>query len=75
MVVGTRRTVDIGVNSLAVEHLTRDAGVPGLIPGPVTHFHLYFFVFVHSSHHYLLEIYAVLQYVGHVTVGLLNIPY
>ena len=45
MVVGTRWTVDIGVNSLAVEHLTSDAGVPGSIPGPVTYFHLYFFAF------------------------------
>ena len=35
-----------------VEHLTSDAGVLGSIPGPAIYIHLYFFVYVHSSHPY-----------------------
>ena len=34
MVVRARRTVDIGLDSSGVDHLTSDAGVPGSIPGP-----------------------------------------
>ena len=30
--------VDIGLGSSVVEHLTRDTGVPGSIPGPAIHF-------------------------------------
>ena len=41
-----------GLDSSVVEHLTSDAGLPGSIPGPATYFHLYFFVFVHSSYPY-----------------------
>ena len=54
MVVRARWTVDIGLDSLVVERLTSDAGVPGSIPGPAIYFHLYFIVFVHSSHPYYI---------------------
>ena len=52
VVVWARWTMDIGLDSSVVEHLTSNAGVLGLIPGPAIYFHLYFFVFVHSSHPY-----------------------
>ena len=52
MVVRAKWTVDISLDSSVVEHLTSDAGDPGSIPGPAIYFHLYFFVFVHSSHPY-----------------------
>ena len=52
VVVRARWTVYIGLDSSVVEHLNSDAGVPSLIPGPAIYFHLYFFVFVHSSHPY-----------------------
>ena len=29
--------MDIGLDSSVTEHLTSDAGVPGLIPGPATY--------------------------------------
>ena len=44
MVVRARWTVDIGLDSSVVEHLTSDEGLPGSIPGPATYVHLYFFV-------------------------------
>ena len=50
MEVRARWTVDIGLDSSVVEHLTIDAGVPGSIPGPAIFFQMYFFVLVHSSH-------------------------
>ena len=44
-----------------VEHMTRGAGVPGLILGPTISFHLYFFVYVHSSHQYYIGAMAFLE--------------
>ena len=44
--------MDISLDSSVEEHLTSDVWVTGLIPGPAIYFHLYFFVFVHSSHPY-----------------------
>ena len=50
VVVRAKWTVDIGLDSQVVEHLTSDARVPCSIHGPALYFHLYFFVRVHSSH-------------------------
>ena len=52
VVVWARWTMDIGLDSSVVEHLTSNARVLGSIPGLAIYFHLYFFVFVHSSHPY-----------------------
>ena len=55
VVVMARWTVNIGLDSLVVEHLTSDAAeVPGSNPGPAIYFYLYFFVFVHFSQSYYI---------------------
>ena len=55
VVVRDRWTVNIGLDSLVVEHLTSDAAaVQGSNPVPAIYFYLYFFVFVHSSHPYYI---------------------
>ena len=46
VVVRTRWTVDIGVDSLAVEHLTSDAGVPASISGTAINFHFCVFLYL-----------------------------
>ena len=50
VVVRARWTGDIGLDSSVVEHLNSDSGVPVSIPCPAKYSHLYFFVFVHTSH-------------------------
>ena len=52
VVVQDRWTMDIGLGSPVVQHLTSDARAPGSIPSPAIYFNLYFFVYVHSSHPY-----------------------
>ena len=52
LVVQAKWTAYIDLDSSVVDHLNSDAGVPGLIPGPAINFHLYFFVYIHSSHPY-----------------------
>ena len=53
MVVRARWTVDIGLDSSVVEHLTSE-GVPGSTPGPAIHYPLYVFVYVNSFHIYFI---------------------
>ena len=64
--VGARWTMDIGLDSSMVEHLTSDAGVSDSIPSPAIYLyppqtklsHFYFSVFVHSSHPYYIYNYV-----------------
>ena len=42
--------MDIGLDISVVEHMTSDARVLGSIPRPAIYYHLYLFVYVHSSH-------------------------
>ena len=44
VVVQVRWTVDIGLDSSVLEHLTSDAGVPSSIPSPAIFFYLYYTV-------------------------------
>ena len=44
--------MDIGLDSSMEEHLTSDSGILGSIPGLAIYFHLYFFVYINSSHAY-----------------------
>ena len=44
VVVPVRWTVDIGLESSVLEHLTSDAGVPSSIPSPAIFFYLYYTV-------------------------------
>ena len=46
VVVRDTWTVDIGLDSSVVEHLTSDAGVQGLIPDHAIYFHLCFSVYI-----------------------------
>ena len=49
VVVSPRWTMDISLDSSVVEHLTSDARVLGSILRPAIYYHLYLFVYVHST--------------------------
>lgn len=44
--ISAKRTMDTGLNSSVVDHLTGNAGVQGSIPGQTTHSHLCFFLYL-----------------------------
>ena len=73
MVVRARWAVDIGLDSSVVEHLTSNAGFPGSIPGPAKYFHLYFFIYVNSPHHYHTRKVNFIGTSGYIIVHLVTI--